>query len=130
MKKLIAIAGIALLLGTSCKKDIIDQGYGNGAETAGTNNSKAQKTDELVVSDKFDWKTTGETKLVLTGYANAPVLITTQNGTVLEKAMLKTNESYTTIISVPLAEKAVVLHYMGQQINLDLNQAELVYSFN
>ncbi len=90
MKKLIAIALFAVLMGTSCKKETTEF-------TPTTNTQKATNTSEIKVSDNFNWKTTQEISLDLIGYANAPVMIVDLKGNVIEKALLSTNTKYNTI---------------------------------
>lgn len=127
MKKIFAIAFMITLLGTSCKKDLIDRYEGSKVPK---NHTAATSTSELKVDQKFEWKTTQEVNLNLTGYANSQVVIITPSGEILEKSMLKNNESYKTSISVPTTEKKVFLLYMGQKIAIDLNSENISYQFN
>ncbi len=127
MKNLIAIAALTLLLGTSCKKDLLER-YEDSKTPANT--TAATSTSELKVSQSFDWKSTKEVSLNLTGYANSAVMITTVAGVIIEKSMLKSNEAYKTTISVATTEKSIFLLYMGQKISVDLNNTNISYQFN
>jgi len=127
MKKLIAIAFVTVVLGTSCKKDFLEDKY---QATTPTSSSNATKTADLKVDKNFDWKTTQETNLTLTGYANARVQVLNVNGDVIETARLETNKPYSTVLSLPKTEKKIILSYMGQEIFVDLNQTNIQYTFN
>lgn len=131
MKKLLVIGVYALLIAlTSCKKDLISQLEPAKVEPIAAVNGKVEKMDDLKVPADFDWKTTQEFTLKLTGYANSMVEVTTLKGAPVEKFMVKTNEVYTTTITLPTNEKLVTLHYMGQEITLDLNKPVIEYVFN
>lgn len=127
MKKLLAIAFVTVVLGSSCKKDFLEEKYQSNVPVQTSN---ASKTSDLKVKENFDWKTTQETKLTLTGYANARVQILTVKGDVIETSNLETNMPYTTLISLPKTEKKIILSYMGQEIFVDLNQSNIQYAFN
>ncbi|MDP3928367.1 MAG: hypothetical protein Q8R57_05055 [Bacteroidota bacterium] len=126
MKKLIAIAFVTVVLGTSCKKDFLEDKYQATTPTS----SNATKTADLKVDKNFDWKTTQETNLTLTGYANARVQVLNVNGDVIETARLETNKPYSTVINLPKTEKKIILSYMGQEIFVDLSQSNIQYTFN
>lgn len=131
MKKLLVIGVYALLIAlTSCKKDLVSQLEPDKVEPTTTQNGKVEKMDDLKVDAKFDWKTTQDITLKLTGYANSMLEVTTLSGKPVEKFMVKTNEVYTTNITLPTSEKVVTLHYMGQEINIDLNKPVIEYVFN
>lgn len=114
----------ALLLGTSCKKDLVEQYELTKPKTSTT------KTSDLKVSKDFDWKTTKEINLNLIGYANSPVTILDADGTIVQKAFLKTDQEYLAILSVPAYQNSVKLLYMGQEVTLELNQKNITYKFN
>ncbi|MCG9880247.1 MAG: hypothetical protein MH472_06585 [Bacteroidia bacterium] len=126
MKKLLAIAFVTVVLGSSCKKEFLEEKY----QAAPAKTSNATKTADLKVSENFDWKTTQNISLTLTGYANARVQILTTQGEVIETSRLETNKSYTTVLTLPKTEKKVILSYMGQEVILDLNQNNIQYTFN
>lgn len=127
MKKLLAIAFVTLLLGTSCKKEMFEE---KNLTSTPTKSSNATKTADLKVSENFDWKTTQATKITLTGYANARVQILSLSGEVLETSRLETNKAYTTLLTLPKTEKKILLSYMGQEVILDVNQSNIQYTFN
>jgi hypothetical protein len=85
---------------------------------------------DLVVNPSFDWKTTHQVSLQLTGYANSTCAISHADGTFIQKVFLKKNEPFTLKLSLPVAEKKLLLDYMGQHVELDLNGSEVTYIFN
>lgn len=128
MKKLI-IATYLIVVGMSaCKKDLVTR-YEELNQNQ--NSSKTiEKLSDVKVSDNFDWKTTKNIDLTLTGYANSLVEVISEDGTVLEKAMLKTNEPYITKINMPSANGKIYLKYMGQNIPLETSAKQVSYTFN
>lgn len=86
--------------------------------------------NELKVSKDFDWKTTSEIELKLIGYANSTVTIYMSNGAIIQRALLKRDQEYKTVISVPLTESEFKLDYMGQTINLSTKNKSIEYKFN
>jgi hypothetical protein len=114
---LILIASFALII-TSCKKEIDNEPVEN-----------PQDIQELVVPLDFDWKTTAEFQLTLSGPTNGLIEVTNAEGFAYQKAFLTANQTYTTKLTVPTFEKKVTLKYAGQEVILDLNAAELQYEF-
>jgi len=124
MKKInvltILIIGIVIL--SSCRKEVIQP----------TNNvaNKPQNMSELVASPSFDWKTTKDYQLTLTGNFNEVVTIKSKSGVVFHKGFMKSGTSYKLNITIPASEKTVHLLYHGQDIECTLNQTTINYSFN
>ncbi len=85
---------------------------------------------EIVVKSTFDWKTTQEVSIQLTGYANSVCVISHADGTLFQKVFLKKNEPFTLRLNIPAAEKKLWLDYMGQRIELEITGSEIVYQFN
>ncbi|MFN4083899.1 MAG: hypothetical protein ACK4K9_09730 [Bacteroidia bacterium] len=131
MKKLILVAAYVLaIMATSCKKDLNSE-FEQMVEKS--KSEKAQKTNTLndaKISQNFDWKTTKDVSITLTGYANSMVKITTLDGTLVDNLRIKTNEAYTTVVNIPTSENQLVVYYMGQQIVLDVNSPKVNYIFN
>ncbi len=124
MKNLIYLTLLILLVSTSCKKDLYDK-YNANPKVKKTVNS----TGEMVVDKDFDWKTSRDVSINLTGTASSPVLITTLDGKIIEKSMLTDNQTYHTVISIPSTEKSVIFHYMGKLITVEVKQSTLSYNF-
>jgi len=117
MKKILFSLILFLSL-VSCRKDIpldID----NSPETM----------EELQVPSSFDWKTTKDVQLTLTGNANGIVQVTSLNGVSYQKAFLSSNQAYIMKLTVPSYEKTVRLLFLGQQVTLELTANNLTYQF-
>ncbi len=85
---------------------------------------------ELKVSSGFDWKTTSEVSLTLTGYANSTAEILNSNGDLIQKVFLKKNEPFTSRISLPKATKSLKLRFLGQTVEVEVSGANVSYIFN
>jgi hypothetical protein len=85
--------------------------------------------EELKVPSGFDWKTTKQVELTLTGSSNGIVTVTSLNGTSYQKAFLSVNQAYTMKLTVPSYEKTVRLLFLGQQVTLELTGSSLSYNF-
>ncbi|MEJ5303673.1 MAG: hypothetical protein HPY80_07800 [Bacteroidales bacterium] len=93
-------------------------------------NPNPQSLNDLVVNSSFDWKTTHQVSLRLTGYANSTCTISHIDGTLIQKVFLKKNETFTVQLNLPDAEKKLRLEYMGQRIELEVTGSEVSYIFN
>ena len=124
MKKLnltlIMIIGIFILC--SCRKEVVQP-------TANVAN-KPQNMNELVASPTFDWKTTKDYQLTLSGSYNEVITIKSKSGVVFHKGFMKSSTSYILNITIPASEKSIHLIYHGQDIECTLNQKIISYSFN
>lgn len=121
MKNLIWILIATLVIVTaSCQKD-------NDNPQPNPNSSSVK---DLVVSPSFDWKTTQQVNLQLTGYANSTCSISHADGTFIQKVFLKKNEPFALKLSLPVAEKKLLLDYMGQRVELEISGTEVNYIFN
>lgn len=116
---LILIAMLAVII-TSCQKDKNDP----------QPNPDYTSIKDLVVRPSFDWKTTHQVSLKLTGYANSTCTISYANGTLIQKVFLKKNEPFILKINIPTAEKKLQLEYMGQKVELEITGTEINYMFN
>ncbi len=124
MKKInvLTILIIGLVFLSSCKKEVV--------QPTATVASKPQNMRELVASPTFDWKTTKDYHLTLTGNFNEVVTIKSKSGVVFHKGFMKSNISYVLNITIPASQKSVHLIYHGQDIECTLNQTIINYSFN
>ncbi len=93
-------------------------------------NPNPKSIKDMVVNPSFDWKTTHLVNLQLTGYANSTCTISHSDGTTIQKVFLKKNEPFTLKLSLPVAEKKLLLDYMGQHVELEINESEAIYIFN
>jgi hypothetical protein len=118
MKKFTIIFVLALVIVSSCKKD-------NTIKP-----EQAPTINEMKVPSSFNWKTSHDVKLKLTGFVNGLVEVSSPKGVVYQRAVLKLNVPYTMKISVPAYETSVHMQYMGQDVELKLNSDNLSYVFN
>jgi hypothetical protein len=109
---------LAVLLLTSCQKE------------ESTIPNPVNSVNEMQVSPSFDWKTTHDVTVTLTGYANSTVEIANPKGEIIQKAFLKKDEAYTVKLNLPVAIKSLQLRYMGQVVDANLSNGTLTYVFN
>lgn len=79
-----------------------------------------KKMDDLKVAETFNWSTIATYTLQVTGYANAPMKVYSTDGKLLHTAMLKKDQPVTMLLSIPATEVSVVLHFLGEQTELEL----------
>jgi hypothetical protein len=120
MKKiaLLLTIGFALTF-TSCKKDKVENPV-----------SKPNTMEELQVPASFNWKTTKDISLTLTGNGNGLVEVANATGVAYQKAYLSSGVAYTMKLTVPSYEKTVQLKFLGQTASLELTANVLQYQFN
>ena len=109
MKKSFLILTTAALaaFSTSCIKEIsiTDQKPDfNDAET----------TNDLDVPDGFTWKTVNEVEVMITPSSSGVMEIRDAEQNVYQKAFVRAGETFTTVISVPLALNSVELYFNGK----------------
>ena len=119
MKKLLILLTSIILLSTACKKNTSDE------QTPSTPLSM----DELEINAGFDWKTTNDYQLTITGNGNSIIEVTSNDNISYQKAFLITNVPYTMKLTVPAYEKSVKLKFMGQEVSLELESETLNYKF-
>ena len=117
---LVIIIGVVIF--SSCRKEVV--------QPTATDSKKPQNMSELVASPSFDWKTTKDYQITLSGTFNEVVTIKSVNGIVFHKGFMKSNASYKLNITIPSSEKTVHLIYHGQDVECNLNQPIINYSFN
>lgn len=122
MKRLAYLFGIILIVSigmSSCHKN----------EPVVNNTEKGM--NDLIISDDFDWKTTNDYKLTLTGKESNFVAVssTDTDNITYQKAFLIANVPYTMKLTIPSYEKSITLYYMGQEIILELSNDNLSYKF-
>ncbi len=120
MKNTLLIITLGLMMSLSaCKK-----------ENVTPIDSSNKSMSELNVSSGFDWKTTTDVTLTLTGYANSTAAILNSNGDLIQKVFLKKNEPFTTRIALPKATKSFKLSYLGQTVEVEVSGTNVSYIFN
>lgn len=120
MKKLLILFfAAAVLFACSKEEDIIKAP------------SEGKAFTDLKVQSDFDWKTTRDYTIVLKGYANSIVKIVSENNqTVYQSAMIQKNVDSSIKITLPTYEKSIRLKYMGQDVLLPLSSTNVNYIFN
>ncbi len=119
MKKIIVLLFSFAVLFGACKKS--------------SNNEPKPITptsmDDLDISQSFDWKTTKDYSLTVTGNKSNIVEVKSETGVTYQRAFLNANEPYSTKITVPSYEKTILLKFLGQEVILELNGSNLNYQF-
>ena len=132
MKNLILLIAIGVIFSlSSCTKETVSS-MAPTPVTPVTAPQTAQvtKTSQLKVASNFNWKTTKDVLLTLTGTANSPVEVASSNKTVYQSAYLSKDLAYTMKLTVPSYETSVHLLYMGKDVSVNLSSNNIVYKFN
>ena len=118
MKKNIMLALLLIGLGlSSCKKTDQDE-------------PKApEKMEELTVPASFNWKTTKDLTITMTGFTSGIAEVTNDQGVAYLKAYLTVDQPYTTKISLPAYETKVTFKFMGQSTQVNLTGTSLNHQF-
>lgn len=119
MKNLMILLFSILMLSTACKKN----------NTTDPTPNSPSSMDDLEVTSSFDWKTTSDFQLTITGKGNSIVEVISNEGITYQNAFLTANVPYTMKLTVPSYEKSVHLKFMGQDISLELDSETLSYQF-
>lgn len=119
MKKIIILFVfiIPIALG-ACKKDQYNEPE-----------NKPQTTDEIKVPANFQWKTTKDIQLSITGKSNGLLEVLSSKGLPYLKIFLSSSQTSSFKITVPTYEKSVQLKYLGQTVDLELSSDQLSYQF-
>jgi len=120
--RIILVVMIGVVILSSCRKEIV--------QPTATVATKPQNMSELVASPTFDWKTTKDYQITLSGNYNEVVTVKSTSGVVFHKGFMKTATAYKVNITIPASEKTVHLIYHGQDVACPLNQTIINYSFN
>ncbi|MDP2724289.1 MAG: hypothetical protein Q8O72_16175 [Bacteroidales bacterium] len=119
MKKLLILLFSFTLIISACKKD----------PSADPNPNVPASMGDIKVSSNFDWKTTRDIQITLTGKVSAIINVSSSKGVSYQKAFLKANTPYTMKLTIPSYEQSVEVNYMGQAISLELGNGTLSYQF-
>ncbi|MEI6821543.1 MAG: hypothetical protein WCL51_06385 [Bacteroidota bacterium] len=116
----VMIIGVVIL--SSCRKEVVQPSV--------TVATKPQNMNELVASPTFDWKTTKDYQITLTGNYNEVITVKSASGVVFHKGFMKFATAYKVSLTIPASEKTVHLIYHNKDVVCNLNQAIINYSFN
>ncbi len=120
MKKMILIFAVLTVVFSSCRKDFTEK------EELLENKTMV----DLTIDDNFDWKTTKDIQVNLTGHTKGVVLINSIEGDNYHKGMLSSDIEYSTKITVPTYINEVELAYDGQVYQLPFDSKKIQYNFN
>ncbi len=119
MKKSLIVLFSIVLIVSACNRNTNDNPKPN----------TTPEMDDLKVTDGFDWKTTKDYELTLTGKENSLIEVSSMDNIPYQKAFLAANVPYKMKLTVASYEKEVILKYMGQEITLGLDRETLSYKF-
>mgnify|MGYP000353771548 CR=1 FL=1 len=117
-KTLVLLFSIALLI-SACNRN---QNEDPAPETP-------TSMEDLEVSQNFDWKTTQNYQLKITGTTSNIIKILSEDGVTYQSAFITANVTYNTKLTVPSYEKKIRLKYSGQEVILDLDSETINYDF-
>lgn len=128
MKNISLLLAIVVLGMTSCKKDLIEK-----AGPAPT--SSVSKFSEIKASETFDWKTSKEYTLQVTGMntiadANGTFKVTSLDGKIIfYQAAHKMNESFTSKFKVPSHIKDLTLSFGSIRKNVSTVNTNIQFNY-
>ena len=115
---LLTLISITFLF-TSCKRD--------------TNSNPVPETpptmEDMEVSQSFNWKTTQDYQLKITGTNSNIIEILSEDGVTYQSAFITANITYNTKLTVASYEKKIRLKYSGQEVILELDSDNISYDF-
>lgn len=119
MKKVILLIMIIFSL-ASCKKENIDP--------------VIVPTVELEASDNFDWKTTKDITLEISGMdvsssINRTLYVKSSIGDTIYKELLFMNKDYTLVFTVPSTERSIDLEYGTKKQKIDLVSNVITFDY-
>ncbi|MCF8234053.1 MAG: hypothetical protein K9G67_01395 [Bacteroidales bacterium] len=123
MKKLIIIIAILSLSLTACQK--FEPLQPENPEDTGN-----KTLSEATISENFNWQTTKNVEVTLTGSVNDVVKVKASNGDIYHKALLSKGITYVTRITIPTFEKEVTLSYNGKNVTATLEENKIEHTFN
>ena len=119
MNKILILIFSLLLITTACRKN----------ETGNVDPLTPETMDDLNVGSGFDWKTTQDLQITLTGSSNNIVKVTSTNGDILQKAFIKANLEYTMKLTIPSYLTSIRLLYLDQDVTLEVGNGIISYTF-
>jgi len=114
---LITIAGVLFGL-SSCMKDVGD-----------IQREVNSNIEEMNVDTSFDWKTTRDVVLNLTGYTNGLVRVESTKGLVYQTASLLKYQPYEMKLNIPAHERSVMLVFGGKSVEVSVEGGEINHRF-
>lgn len=119
MKKVLILVFVGgLIVLSSCNK-----------ETEYINGDVNTSVNEMVVPANFDWKTTREVSLTLTGYTRGMMQVTSTTGVVYQTAQVLKYQPYAMKITVPAYEKSVLVTFGGESVKVNIESGKASHRF-
>ncbi len=119
MKRILLFLVVGAALGlSSCMK-----------EEVSINREIEQSIDKISVSPSFDWKTTRDLTLNLTGYTRGLVEVESVKGVVYQSAYLLKYQPYEMKLTLPAYEKKVVLVFQDQRVEVSIESGVVNHRF-
>ncbi len=119
MKKLFLLLFSITIIFSACKRD--------------TNNPNPQTPgtiEDLNINSDFNWKTTQDFQLTITGKSSNIVEVISSDGSPYLKSFIVANVPSSLKLTVPAYEDSVYLVYQGNRAGLALTSENLSYTFN
>lgn len=118
MKKIALIFALVLIVFSSCKKnlDVVKP-------------ESPSNLNDIKVSSDFNWKTSHDVQITITGFVNGLVEVSSPKGVVYQRAFLRQNQPYSMKVTVPAYEAAVHLLYMGQDVEVKIGAGNITHTF-
>lgn len=127
MKKFVLISIAFVFILGSCQKN-----WDQIAEDNQTNsvNTELETMSDMVVSSEFNWKTTKDITLNLSGFNKDDIIcINSIDGNIYQKAFVNSGDNYNTKITIPTYASELKLIYNGKTINISVSGNEINYKF-
>lgn len=118
MKKLILLFGTLLIITASCKKDELVKP-----------SEEPVTMENIQVPAGFEWRTTADYMINLSGPVNSLVELVSDQGVVFQRAYILKDQTLKMKLTVPSYEKVVYLQYLGQKVEMKLTSSTLNYQF-
>ena len=123
MKKTALLLIVIIFSLTACQKDW-EQIEENQA------NEEITTMSDMVVGSDFNWKTTKDIEVKMTGLNNNEMIyIKSLDGDTYHKAFVNSGDSYSTKITIPTYASEVNVLYKGVLINIPISGNEITYKF-
>ena len=122
MKKTILLLIVIVFSLTACQK--------NWEQIEENQSNEISSMSDLVVSSDFNWKTTKDVLVNLTGLdMNGVIYIKSLDGDIYHKASVNSGDSYSTKITIPTSVSEVNMMYKGVLTNIPISGNEITYKF-
>ena len=120
MKKTALLLIVIVFSLTACQK--------NWEQIEENQSNEISSMSDLVVSSDFNWKTTKDVLVNLTGLdMNEVIYIKSLDGDIYHKALVNSGDSYSTKITIPTYASEVNMMYKGVLTNIPIYGNEITF---